>query len=174
MKLEEKNILSPEGEESDFKDLLNFLKNVQKNVHIHGHAVSSEAEAQSILKHGLYTHWKALQDISHRLEESSQFLQEQIKHWQYEARHIILLIEVPKAEEYMASDVADENHNASENREKSISFAAKHVFEESTAPEGVRVSIDAKRRIPPQKIIGYWNGLTKKLHVNPAWRQKVD
>ena len=104
------------------------------------------------------------------MKSNQQLLAEQVTGWDYEARRYIVLISVPKLRDYKASDVADETLDARDNRELSKVFAAQHVFEESTPPVGLHVPIGSNKRIPPSRIIGYWDDKAQKLHLNPLWK----
>ncbi len=70
----------------------------------------------------------------------------------------------------MASDVADEDRDGWVNRERSKKFARAHVFEPAEQPEGIRVPEGTNKRIPSEKIIGYWDDKEGKLHINPTWQ----
>ena len=161
----------PDERKNAIAEFVKFIRETQETYHVHGHGVETEKDAQNIEKHGLYTAWKSLVDFSRALHTNEQLLAEKVVHWDYEGRRYIVLIAVPKHPDYLATDAADEINNGWENRRRSTTFAAEHVFEPAEKPEGVRVPLNADKRIPPSKIIGYWDDKESKLHINPQWQR---
>lgn len=162
----------PEDKRKRTIEFADYVRGLQDKAHIHGHGVATEKDAKSILDHGLYTAWPSLADFTYQISEHAAHLLHQVVGWQYEARQYIVLIEVPQHEEYLATDAADENHSAWENREQSKRFAAKYVFEKAERPEGIPLSPSVDKRIPPAKIIGYWDDRKALLHINPQWKRE--
>lgn len=158
-----------EPKERAVLEFAEMVQNLQKNYYIHGHGVSSNKVADSILEHGLFTAWAALQDISHPLSDNSHKLIKQIRAWDYNAKQCIILIAVPKHKDYFASDVADEKLSAWGNRDRSKDFAKSHIFEPATRPNELQTPLNSDKRIPPEKIIGYWDDTEKIFHPNPRF-----
>jgi len=164
-------ISANESEDDAFVQLGETLRNLQEKYFVHGHGVSDIETATSIQEHGLYTAWSTLQDLTHELSNDPSSAVQQLHGWNYEARQYIVLIAVPKHEDYHASDVANEERSAWENRERSRAFAAKHVFEFVKRPEELHTPLKADKRIPPKRIIGYWDDINKAFHPNPYFEE---
>jgi hypothetical protein len=161
----------PEERREALANLAAFIRELQKQYHVHGHGVTTEQEAQSIMQHGLFTKWTTLQDLTYAIDTNEEFVARTITHWQFEGREYVLLVGVPRTENYLASDAADDDGDAWVNRERSRKYAKDHAFEKVTPPEGVRAPLGANKRIPPSKIVGYWDDKEGKLHVNPEWQK---
>jgi hypothetical protein len=161
----------PEERREALANLATFIREVQKQYHVHGHGVTSEEEAQSIMEHGLFTKWATLQDLTHAINTHEELAATNITHWQFEGREYVLLVGVPRTENYLASDTADDDSDAWVNRERSRRYAKEHVFEKATPSEGIRAPLGADKRIPPAKIIGYWDDKKGEFHLNPAWQE---
>ena len=157
--------------ESPIETFAEKIRTLQEKYHIHGHGVSTREEAESIETSGLYTAWSTLQDISHVLPENNDQLLRQIQGWDYEARKYIVLIAVPIHADYYASDAANEERNASENRERSGEFAAKYVFETIERPKNLKTPLNTNKRIPSKRIIGYWDDNNKTFHENATFER---
>lgn len=161
-----------ESKEKAIADFVEKIQSLQEKYHIHGHGVSNSEEAASVEAHGLFTAWSTLQDLTHKLSEDPNRLAEQIHAWDYGARQYVVLVAVPKHAEYYASDVADEGRSAWENRERSRRFATDHVFEPAEQPDGLRTPLKTDKRIPPKRIIGYWDDNQKAFHPNPHFEDE--
>ncbi|MBU0750197.1 hypothetical protein KKH15_01640 [Patescibacteria group bacterium] len=159
----------PNQRQEAFTRLIEEVEGLQEKYMIHGHGMTSKDRAESVLQRGLYTSWTTLQDITHPLEQTSGSLAKQMDNWSYDSRPYVILIAIPKHDDYFASDVASDEASAADNRERSRAFAEQHVFETTERPSDLHVSLSADKRIPPERIIGYWDRVETKLHRNPSF-----
>jgi hypothetical protein len=132
------------------------IQELQKEKDIWGHGVARQQEAEQIMNDGLYTAWSAPQDLMHQLSEHRSALIRQLRGWDYEARKYIVLVALAKG--ITATDVG-----GIEMREKSKEDASLHVFEPAQPPKGVNPNAD--KRIPTERIVGYWDAQNYQLHL---------
>ena len=162
-----------ESKDKAVSDFVERVQNLQEKFHVHGHGVSNQDEAASIEERGLYTAWSTLQDLTHALSENPSRLAEQVHAWDYGARQYIVIIAIPKHNDYFASDAADEERSAWENREISKRFAVTHVFESVEKPQDLQTPLKSDKRIPPKRIIGYWDDIEKVFHQNLLFEKEI-
>ena len=153
------NHLSDTRKES-LASLVEFIAEVQKKCVVYGHGLWNTEDAKSILGRGLFTPRGDLSELAHPLRTPEQGLAEQITLWPYHGANHIVLIAIPR----IAAEVGERPNVMPE-----------EVFEAAEPPSDLPYRIkfppEYNKRVPPSKIIGYWNNDESKFHRSPVWQE---